>query len=169
MVKHRAVSFIVIGIITATVFVSGPFMPADFTAHDSPCEGGVLSSEGSATIEPLSVPESATFTRSEFGAEVWKLDVPDATVQATDVQGCVRLTYEINIDRLGFSSLSATTVSDDSPETVQLSIPQSTLSPDRITEDQYNAEVRLIYHGMENGNTVERPVTSQNITVEVTE
>ena len=168
MVKHRAVSFIVIGVITATVFASGPFVPVDFTTYDNPCEGGALSSEGSATIEPLSVPESATFTRSEFGAEVWKLDVPDATVQATDVQGCVRLTYEINIDTLGLSSLSTATVSTQSSEKVQLSIPKTTLSPDRIDEDHYNAEVRLIYHGMENGNTVERPVTSQNITVEVT-
>ena len=169
MFGYRAVSLIVVGVITAAVFASGPFVPVDFTTYDNPCEGGALSSEGSATIEPSSVPESATFTRSEFGAKVWKLDVPDATVRATDIQGCVRLTYEINIDTLGFSSLSATTVSDESPEKVQLSIPQSTLSPDRINEDQYNAEVRLIYHGMENGNTVERPVASQNITVEVTE
>lgn len=167
MVGHRTVSVIVFGVITATVLASGPFVPVDFTTHNSPCKGGTLSSEGSATIQPVSIAESATLRQSKFGAEVWRLDVPDAAVTATDVRGCVRVAYEIDIDTLGITSLSTTTVSEDSPERLEFSIPKTSLSPDRVSEDQYDAEVRLIYHGIENETEVERTVVSRNITVEV--
>lgn len=169
MIGHRVVSLVVVGVVTATVLASGPFVPVDFTSYDRPCEGGALSSQGSATIEPASIPESATLTRSAFGAEVWKLDAPDAELRASDVRGCVRLSYELSIDALGISSMSTTTVSDDSPERHRLSIPKTTLQPDRVSEDRYDAEVRLVYHGVENGTAVERAVVDRPITVEVTE
>lgn len=168
MVGHRVVSIIVVSIITATVLASGPFVPIDLTTYEGPCDGGTLSSEGNAVIQSSSIPESATLTRSEFGAEVWKLDVPDATVKATNIQGCVRVSYEISISELGITSLSAVTVSTDSPETLRISMSETTLSPDRVSEERYDAEVRLTYRGTENGTTVERTLASRNITVEVT-
>ncbi|QCS41688.1 hypothetical protein [Natrinema versiforme] len=167
MIGPRVVSIIVVSIITATVLASGPLVPVELTTYESPCEGGSLSSEGNAVIQPSSIPESATLTRSEFGAEVWKLDVPDATVRATDVQGCVRVTYEISISELGITSLSAVTVSEESPEMLHVSMSETTLSPDRVSEEQYDAEVRLTYHGVENQTTVERTLIRRNITVEV--
>ena len=165
MIGHRVVSLIVVGVITATVFVSGPIVPVDFTTHPSSCEAGVPVGEGSADVQPSSVPESATLTQSKFGAEVWQLNVPDVTVQATDVRGCVRLNYEVSIDELGITMLSTTTLSDDS--SAQISLPKTTLHPDRVDKNQYDGELRVIYHGEENGVPVERTVLSRTIPVEV--
>ncbi|MDF9745569.1 hypothetical protein [Natrinema salsiterrestre] len=169
MIGQRVVSLVVIGVITATVFTSGPFVPVDFTSRDSPCEGGVLSNQGTAVVQSSSLPESATLSRSEFGAEVWKLSVSDADVRMTDIRGCVRFTYEIAIGELGITSLSTTTVSEESSERTTLSIPKTTVDPDRVTEDRYDAELNLTYHGTENQTAVERTLVSRNITVEVEE
>ncbi len=86
-----------------------------------------------------------------------------------DVRGCSRVTYEISIDVLNVSSYAVTTIHDGSPDTIPISLPQTSFSPDRIADDSYDAELRLVYHGEENGTTVERTITSRNITVKVSE
>lgn len=167
MVGRRPVTLLVAGVMTATLLASGPLMPVDFTTAESPCPGGALASEGSATVRPISVPKAATLTRSDFGAAVWRLRVPDATVRATDVDGCVRLTYELSVDSLGITSVSTETVHGESAEQRRLSLPTPSLRPGRVSEAQYDAEVRLIYHGMDNGTAVERTLATRTITVDV--
>ncbi|WP_135820130.1 hypothetical protein [Halostella litorea] len=167
MVGTRAVTLVVVGALAATVLASGPLVPVDLTTADGTCEGGALAAGGSATVERATVADSAALTRSSFGADVYRLEVPAAEVTATDVRGCVRFTYEIRVAGLGVRSFSVATVSADSNGEARISIPKSSFAPDRITEDEYAAEVRLIYRGTENGAAVERTVASRNVTVEV--
>jgi len=167
MVGTRIVSLLVVGAITATMIVSGPLVPLDLTTYDDPCQNGEFSTQGSATFGSVSIPDSATISESEFGADVYRLNVPDANVRTTDVQGCVRLTYEIRVETLNVSSFSVATVHDGSPETISLSLPQMSYSPDRVTADSYEAELRLVYHGEADGTPVERTLASRNVTVEV--
>jgi len=167
MVGTRTVTLAVVGVIAATVLASGPLVPVDLTTVDEPCEGGALAADGSATVERATVADSATLRKSDFGAAVYRLAVPDARVTTADVDGCVRFTYEISVAELGVTSFSVATVAADSADDTRVPIPEASFGPDRITEDRYDAEVRLVYHGTEDGSSVERTVASRNVTVEV--
>jgi hypothetical protein len=77
--------------ITAIAF--GPVGPLELTGEQDKCATDTSIGTGNATKIHSSLPDYATLSRSDFGAEVYRLDVPDATVNVSDVRGRPLVNY----------------------------------------------------------------------------
>ena len=116
-----------------------------------------------------SLPDRATLSRSEFGADVWRLDIPPARVNVTDIEGRPTVSYRIQIPELGRTAGIRTVFSHCTTGRVPLRIDQPTFQPETVDNETYDATLFVTYRGTENGTKVERTLAERNVTVVVRE
>lgn len=156
-----------LGVIVIVAILSGPVGVLDLTTADAPCGKDVFPGHGNATVDVTDTPNTATLTKSRFGAEVYRLEVPPATVNVTDVRGRPTLSYRIRIPGLNTELGSTIILSSCTTGQRRLSIDPVTFEPDRIENDSYDARLFVVYRGTEDGENVERELLARNVTVEV--
>jgi hypothetical protein len=120
--------------------------------------------QGTASVSVVSMPDTATLDPGRQGGDVYYLRVPDATVEISQLRGNPILTYSIDIDGLGYSTSSVNALATTGEGQASLSISDVALEGDRLTQDRYEGELRLVLRG--DGD--EQVVYSEPITVEVT-
>lgn len=151
--------------ITAIAF--GPVGPLELTSDSDGCANDIPMGTGNATIVNSPLAESATLSQSDFGAEVYRLDVPDATVNVSDVEGRPLVNYRISIPELDRTVVSTSIQSYCTVGTQNLSIHSITIAPELITETEYEGKLEIKYRGSRNGSEISTTIASKNITIEV--
>ena len=159
----------VVIVVVATTVLSGPLGPVDLTTDPTTCAENVFPEQRNATVDPRTVPERATLTRSDFVADVWRLTVPAATVNVSDVSGRPTVSYRLQVPELGRTVGTRVVLSHCTSGRVPLRIDEATLPPEAVEEEQYDATAFVVYRGTENGTKVERTLVTRNATVEVAE
>lgn len=144
----------------------GPLGPVELSPATR-CSEQVFPGDGNATVTADVVPESGTLSRSAFGAAVWRLEVPSATVKVADVRGRPTVSFRLQLDGLDRAVGTTAVLSRCTTDPVELSLPRTTFDPATITEDRYEGTVTVVYRGTENGTAVERVVARRNVTVGV--
>lgn len=158
-----------IGLITVVALLSGPFGVVDLTPAQNPCSEQVFPGNGNASVDVRRVPETGTLSKSRFGAEVYRLNVPSAGVNVSDVDGRPTLSYRIRIPELSTELGSTTILSSCTSGERALTIQEATFQPDEIQNQSYDATLFVVYRGTEQAKKVERELVTKNITVEVEE
>lgn len=156
-----------VGVILIVAVLSGPWGVFDLTTTNSACNEDVFPGTGNATVEVTDMPNTATLSKSRFGAEVYRLELPPATVNVSDVRGRPTLSYRIRIPGLKTELGSTTTLSSCTTGRMQLTRESATFEPDRIQNDSYDATLYVVYRGTADGEKVERELRTKNVTVEV--
>jgi len=161
-----AAPVVTVAVIAVVAVLSGPLGPVDLTTSPE-CGTEAFPGEGTASVTVDSLPEDATITRSSFGADVWRLELPPATVNVSDVSGRPTVSYRIGIPELGRTVGTTAVLSRCTTGEQRLALDRSTFDPDRIDEDQYDATLYVVYRGTEDGTDVEETLAARNVTVEV--
>lgn len=156
-----------VGVIVIVAVLSGPFGVLDLTTADAPCDEDVFPGTGNATVDVADAPDTATLTKSRFGAEVYRFEVPPTTVNVSDVRGRPTLSYRIRIPGLNTEFGSTTILSSCTTGQRPLTMDAVTFEPDRMQNDSYDARLFIVYRGTNDGHKVERELLAKNVTVEV--
>lgn len=159
-----------LAVIAVVALLSGPVGPLDLTTAPTCGEAtgeGAFPGTGNATVTPVSVPDRATISKSSFGAAVWRLEVPPATVNVSDVSGRPTVSYRIGIPELGRTVGTTAVLNRCTTGEQRLALDRSTFEPDRIDADRYDATIYVVYRGTANGTDVEETLVVKNVTVEV--
>lgn len=156
-----------VGVIIIIAVLSGPLGVLDLTTAESPCDEDVFPGTGNATVEVTDTPDTATLSKSRFGAEVYRLELPTTTVNVSDVRGRPTLSYRIRIPGLSTELGSTTTLSSCTTGRMQLTRESATFEPDQIRNDSYDATLFVVYRGTADGEKIERYLRTKNVTVEV--
>jgi hypothetical protein len=119
--------------------------------------------EGTASVSVVSTPDRATLDAGRQGGDVYYLDVTQTTVQVSQLQGNPILTYSIDIDRLGYSRSSVTSLAESGEGETRLSIARDAIDGANLDRDQYQGRLRLVLRG----DGGEETLFTENITVEV--
>jgi len=162
MEETRLAVYGVAGFILMVTLVSGPLVGAvDLTQEPTGCTEPIGS--GSATVDVDSLPDSATISKGQFGAETYYLDVPDGSATVTNVTGQPILSYTISIPELGRTAGPTLFLCADQSSQQTLSIQRLTIDENTLDDEAYDATLTLILRG--DGEEV--LVREQSITVEV--
>ena len=165
----NALPSVVVAVVAVTAVVSGPLVSVDLTPDPTTCDEDVRPERGNATVTVHSLPDRATLSRSEFGADVWRLDIPPARVNVTDIERRPTVSYRIQIPELGRTAGVRTVFSHCTTGRVPLRIDQPTFQPETVDNETYDATLFVTYRGTENGTKVERTLAERNVTVVVRE
>lgn len=151
-------------LILLVTVVSGPGVAIDLTAENEPgYTGGVAIGSGTTSVTIESVPTSVTLEQERFGASVYRLSVPPATVTVDRVRGKPLLTYKIRIPGLGHESGSATVLDPSRTGERTLTISDRNFDPGEVRQDAYHAELIVLTRD-DGGKTV---LHRANVTIEV--
>lgn len=157
---------LVVGTVVLTILVasvlSGPLVAGvDFTP--TPDDAGPAPQTGNATVEVVSVPETASLEKGAFKSDApYTLLVPDATVRLSDVTGGPLLVYKIRIPELGYSRGTTHFLDSSMHGQRSIGVDQTTLQ-EEFSQDQYRGEILLLLRG----DGAERTIYHGNVTVEV--
>lgn len=155
-------------VILSGAVLSGPAFGIPGDVPKQGCTADAFPGNGNASAAVTRLPASAVIEQSNYGAEIWRLHVPNAHVDVTDISGRPTVAYKINLHELTRTTGSSTILSR-CHNTTEVNIPESTFEPNEITEDSYNATLTVTYRGTSNGTNVEEILATRNITVEVVE
>jgi len=162
MEETRLAVYGVTGFVVLVTLVSGPLVGAvDLTQEPRGCTAQIGS--GTADISVESLPDSATISKGQFGAETYYLEVPDGSVRATNVSGQPILSYTISIPELSRSAGPTLFLCAHQSARQQLSIQRLTIDESELDADSYDASLTLLLRG----DGEEITVREQSITVEV--
>lgn len=161
MLTGRAVVWGVATLVVATVLVSGPLVPGVSVATEP---ASVDYGEGNATVAETTLPATATIADADYGAANHQLTVPAATVRFGTLTGHPTLAYSVEIPALNYSR-TTTHFLDSSHTRFEATMQSDTLQSSRISDDRYDATVRLVVRDSGGATTVAR----RNVTVEVVE
>ena len=154
-------------IIVITAMLSGPIGPIDLTTRSPECAENTPIGSGNATVSSISIPEKAQLRKSEFGAEVYRLEVPDVIVNVSAVQGRPLIVYRVHVPELERTIGTTTVLSHCTLGPRNLSISAASFEPERITQPKYMASLKVVYRGSKNGSNFAETQVSRNISVEV--
>jgi len=159
---ERATIWSVVGLVVVTTLVSGPLVGAvDLTTEpDRPALGS-----GSVTVDSVSLPDRATLTAGRFGADEYTLEVPDATVQITAVEGRPILVYRLSIPERGYTRSTTHFLSDRNTGAYSLSLAADTFVPSTVQNESYEGRLEIVVRA----NDSSRVVADRTIPVEVIE
>lgn len=151
-----------VAIILSVTLISGPLL---FPGLDMTQEENTMAAVGTGeiTTSQITVPETVTLERGDYGSEGYYVRVPDTIVGVDQVAGRPVLRYRIEIPELGYSRTTAHFVSQGSKGDIYLSIEEDTLDPAKINRSSYAGELQIIA----SANDTSRVLTRQNITVNV--
>lgn len=162
MDEMRAAVYTVAGFILLVTLVSGPLVGLVDLTHEPPGCDAPLGS-GSATITVESLPDRATISKGQFGADTYYLDVPDGAVTVSNVSGQPLLAYDLSIRELGLSVGPTLFLCSGQSPSQSLTIQRLTLDEAEIQADSYDATLTLVLRG----DGAEVVVREKPITVEV--
>lgn len=153
-------------LIIMTAILAGPVLGIPGEPTEATCSADAFPGHGNASVSVTTLPETATIEQARFGADVWRLNVSDVRLNVTGVEGRPTVTYKIILHELT-QTTGATTILSHCQDTTEMGIAKSTFEPDEITNESYNATLKVIYRGTESGEKVETELATKNITVEV--
>lgn len=148
MDSAKAVMYMTAGVIILIVVASGPIIggpdfTSDQTATPTP-DSAFAPGTGAATITVVSVPKTAVLDRGDYGAGTYQLRVPDATVRVNRIRGQPLIVYKLKIPALSYTRSTTHFFSRKTTDEQILSIESANIEPDRIDQDQYEGELRII-------------------------
>lgn len=162
MEETRLAAYGVTGFVLLVTLVSGPLVGAvDLTQEPRGCTAQIGS--GSANVSVESLPDSATISKGDFGAETYYLEVPDGSATVANVTGQPILSYTISIPELGRTAGPTLFLCADQSGRQELSIQRLTIDEADLDADSYDATLTLFLRG----DGAEVLVREQSITVEV--
>jgi len=153
-----------VAVIVLTTIVSGPALSlVDLTASGT--LSGTDLGEGSVTVGSVTLPDTVTFERGDFGAGSYYLTVPAATVELDDVVGRPILSYEVTVHDLGFTRSTIEIISAESEGTMELTLDEAAFGEHQIRNQSYAGRLRVdVRYGGQ-----EHVLASKNVTIEVVE
>lgn len=160
----RAVPVVAVLVILTGTLLSGPLAPGvDFTHIRDTDEGLDSLGSGNITIGNATLPDRAVLQRGSYGAGAYRLQVPPATVEVTNYTGRPIISYEIDIDEIGYSRNSIRILVNESASRLTIPLKEDTLDKGQLDADEYRAQLTLLTRASGNETIVAR----RNITVEV--
>lgn len=99
--------------------------------------------DGTATVAVVDVPDDPRFVSGQYGADALYLQLDDATVHVSDVEGRPVVYYELRIPAIGYSLATGSVLSDGTTGQVALTYEGDTFTPNRLTERSYDGTVRV--------------------------
>lgn len=144
-----------------SAIVSGPFVGAvDLTRAETP------PGTGTAEVTVESVPAAdIVLERGEFDAGRYHLTALPAVVSVGSVEGNPVLRYSVDIPNLWFTVSSRYELAGSGGDRVELRPNPSGVSPQRVTQDRYNATVSIWLQT----DDLQRDLVQQQIVIEVEE
>lgn len=162
----RIVVWLTALLIIGVSILSGPLTDGiQFTSP--PVEPSTASSQSSLGTGELSLQVHSTpsheiqLERTKYGSDTYLLDVPDAVVNITHIEGRPLVVYKIRIPELGYTRGATHFLSAESTGRTNLSIDSDAFSPSKITKESYDAELVILARV----NGTEELLAQQNVTV----
>ncbi|WP_254543748.1 hypothetical protein [Halomarina pelagica] len=151
---------VTVGIVVATLLLSGPHGVVDLTPERG---SGFGSGEGAASVRDVALPDAATLERGRYGADAYALSVPPARATVRDVTGRPILVYAVSVPDLGYSRVTLRSLDATTTGRVELALARDAFAPDRIDRATYEAELSLTLRSGEEVTVLRR----ETVTVEV--
>lgn len=154
----RTVAAVAVGVILAVTLASGPLVGAvDLTpAAEDPGTPGT----GTVSLTVVSVPETATLDRGEFGSATYQLRMADATVDVARITGAPQVRYKLKIPAMGYTRVTTTVLDEEDTGRLAISFESTELPPEEVAQDRYAGEVILVTYDDDGLTThVEKNVT----------
>jgi hypothetical protein len=114
-------------------------------------------------VSVTSAPETAAIDRGQHGTELYYLEVPDTTIEISELQGNPILDYSIGIEELGYSRGSVVFLESVGNGTKSVQLERANFEQSRINQDQYEGQLQLTLRG-----DTETVLLNRTVTVEVT-
>lgn len=128
-------------VVVAVGVLSGPLVGAvDLTTE--PPDPEALGT-GAATVDVESVPTDARLDETAYSG-AYALEIPAATVAVSNVTGEPMLVYRLRIPELGAQRSTVFFLDGETEGELALSIESESVDAERITQDEYDAELRLL-------------------------
>lgn len=162
MALHRLVATTTIAAILTITLISGPLVSAVDFSHQADTDSELWT--GSADVTVRSMPENVRLEQGDYGTRSYSLRVPAMVLSVTNVTGNPLFVTRIIIPELGHQSSAIETLPGERSGTVRLAIPQFTIGPQKVEQDQYRGQIEVLVR-----TQTDRVVARQNVTVEVTE
>ena len=119
--------------------------------------------DGTASVSVASTPDRATLDAGRQGGNVYYLEVPETEIQVSQLQGNPILTYSIDIDTLGYSRGSVTSLAEIGEGETRVSMARDAIDGESLDRDRYPGRLQLVLRG----DGGEETLFTKNITVEV--
>jgi len=161
MNRSRVFVYGAVALVVGVTVLSGPAIGlVDLTSPRFDTAG---LGQGSATVDRVDAPDSATIDRG-FQSKSYRLEVPEARARVTGVEGKPVLVYRIHVPGLGFTRASNYFLDGDSEGWTTLSLDGSPIEPEAVSTDRYTATLSVVLRTTD-GESV---VYNESIPVEVT-
>lgn len=161
----RTAVWMTVGVVVGAAFVSGPLLGSvDLTSSE---RGERLFCEPSGTLDATveRVPtDSLAIESGRFGTDQHALVGDGVRLRVANVTGCIVVSYSLEIEALGFSSVTHNYVTAESNGVQHLAAVGGIFDSERITEASYDATVTIDVRGQTN-----RTVYRENVTIPVEE
>ena len=130
----------VIGVLV-TSLLTGPIVsPTD----PSSAESEPIPGEGSADVEIISIPEAGTLDPVEHASSGYKLFLPSATVNVSNLSGRPMLVYKLRVPELGFISGTTYVLNSKFTGRQTLEFEEPVLDRASLERATYHGEVLVI-------------------------
>ena len=133
-----------VAVIVTVTLLSGPLVGAiDLTSEE---DRGLTDDlgNGSADVEVLSFPESATISEGRYGSEQYYLRVPTATYRLSNVTGQPAVEYSILLRENYYSTSTSTFVTSESEGERTASLERVVFDESELERGAYNATLSLV-------------------------
>ncbi|MGB9956488.1 hypothetical protein ACOZ4B_08890 [Haloferax prahovense] len=160
--------FLTVLCIAVVTVVSGPLVPGiDLTPVQGPQAGNFESLNnhtGDLEATSIQIPDTGyRLERGVRGSGIYTTRFPATTVEIETVSGSVLLVYAVDIPALGYGIQSTYEATQTSPRTLNMTLPQSQLKAQEITQESYQG-VATVYIRT---NGTKRALTNKTVTVTV--
>jgi hypothetical protein len=118
---------------------------------------------GNVTVESVSLPDTVIFEQGDFGADSYRLDVPDANITFSNIHRKPILAYVVDVSALHYKRGKTYFLSSATPKRLTVSLKRETFGPDEVTAKNYSVQVKLLLRT----NGTKRMLAKRNLTVEI--
>lgn len=160
MERSRVLAAVSVVVIVGVTLASGPAVGlVDLTR---PRFDAAAVGQGNATVDGVDPPRTGRFDRA-LQSESYYLQVPDARIRVTSIEGRPTVSYKLSIPALGYSRGTTHFLGPGDTGWVALSLARDTLPDSRVTESSYEGTVSLVLRY----NDTERVLYDGPVAVEV--
>jgi len=160
MSLDRGIAYATASLIILLTLASGPLV--GFVTIPEPGTSSPPGT-GNATVSVTSAPETVALDRGQHGAGLYYLEVPDTTIEISELQGNPILDYSIGIEELGYRRGSVVFLESVGNGTKSVQLERANFEQSRINQDQYEGQLQLTLRG-----DTETVLLNRTVTVEVT-
>lgn len=135
--------------------VSGPLVGA-VDISEPPADQGTapVPGDGTATVSVISTPESATIESTRFAAEGYLIDVPNATIDVTNLTGHPMVVYKLRIPELTYVGGTTTVLNRNFTGRQELTMRQLSIDGEEEMQDEYRGELLIVKREHEQDTTL---------------